>query len=117
MQGALIAIAGGAILPYSMAVFAARFGDKKDIADPGVLRELANQVGLDATEFDRGLADAGALTTIEANSDELNERGGFGVPTMFVGDSMIFGSDRMPLVEFSLGQASERTFVLPGHHG
>jgi 2-hydroxychromene-2-carboxylate isomerase len=28
----------------------------------------------------------------------LIDRGGFGVPTFFVGDDMYFGNDRLPLV-------------------
>ena len=54
---------------------------------------------------------------VRANVDELIGRGGFGSPTLFVGDHMFFGNDRMPLVEFALGQASGRAFVMPGQHG
>jgi 2-hydroxychromene-2-carboxylate isomerase len=35
---------------------------------------------------------------LKANTDEVIARGGFGSPTIFVGDDMYFGNDRLPLV-------------------
>ena len=35
---------------------------------------------------------------LRANTDELIARGGFGSPTLFVGNAMFFGNDRLPLV-------------------
>ena len=42
---------------------------------------------------------------LRANTDELIARGGFGSPTMFVGNSMFFGNDRLPLVQAALEAA------------
>ena len=40
---------------------------------------------------------------LRENTDELNARGGFGSPTIFVdGDDMYFGNDRLPLVAEAL---------------
>ena len=40
------------------------------------------------------------------NTDELIARGGFGSPTLFVGDKMFFGNDRLPLVRAALESRS-----------
>jgi 2-hydroxychromene-2-carboxylate isomerase len=45
------------------------------------------------------------------------ELGGFGVPSMVVGDDLFFGNDRMPLVEAALIRAADIRLVLPGQHG
>lgn len=102
---------------YSDAVFSAYFGLGRDIADADVLAELAGLAGLDRQEFARALTEPAHAAQLQANIELLAQRGGFGVPTMFVGDRMFFGSDRMPLVEFALGQSSDRTFIMPGQHG
>ncbi len=39
---------------------------------------------------------------LEANTDELMRRGGFGSPTIFIGDDMYFGNDRLPLLAEAL---------------
>ena len=116
MRGAVVAIDAACIVPYSRAVFGAYFGAGDDITDPVVLRRIADTVGMDGAEFETRLPTDAALNVLRANADELIERGGFGSPTMFVGDAMFFGNDRMPLVEFALGQASGRRFVVPGDH-
>jgi 2-hydroxychromene-2-carboxylate isomerase len=74
-------------------------------------------VGFERDVFDTGLRSPDVLQQVKDSSRSLLERGGFGSPTMFVGESMFFGNDRMPLVEFALGQTSGRTFVMPGQHG
>ena len=103
----------GLAAEWSDAVFAAYFGLGRDIADPQVLGELADTVGLDPTALDANPA----TDVIVGHEDRLLEQGGFGTPTMIIEDVLLFGNDRMPLVEFTLGQRSDMTFVMPGQHG
>jgi 2-hydroxychromene-2-carboxylate isomerase len=49
--------------------------------------------------FAEGLAWPGIAAELAANTRELTERGGFGVPTFFLGDAMFFGNDAIPLLE------------------
>ena len=51
------------------------------------------------------------------NVARLLERGGFGTPTLLVGDDLYFGNDRMPLVEIALARAGGMRLVMPGEHG
>ncbi len=105
LRGALVALEHGCIAPYSRAVFASYFGDDLDISRDEVLRPIVERVGLDAAEFFERIARPDHKEAIRANTDECIRRGGFGSPTMFVGDDMYFGNDRLPLVEHALRRA------------
>ena len=105
----------GLIKEYSEEVFKAFFSDSKDISDKNVLLAISEKIGLNGN-FEDYLDDHSLDLTIEENSKELAQRGGYGSPTMFVENQMFFGNDRMNLVEFAIGQASGRVLVIPGHH-
>jgi 2-hydroxychromene-2-carboxylate isomerase len=102
LRGALVALEHGRISSYSGAVFASYFGDDLDISRDEVLRPLVERVGLDPTEYFDRINRADYKERIRANTDECVRRGGFGSPTMFVGDDMYFGNDRLELVERAL---------------
>ena len=98
-------------------VFDAYFSDLKDIANNDILIEIATKIELDLNGFQSAIDSGQNIDQLKENTSELLEKGGFGSPTMFVGDDMYFGNDRMPLVEFSIGGASGKILVLPGQHG
>lgn len=102
MRGAFVAEEHGKISPYSRRVFEAYWGEDLDISQDAVLREIVSEVGLDQSEFFAKIAAPEYKAKLKATTDELIERGGFGSPTMFVGDSMFFGNDRLVLVEHAL---------------
>lgn len=116
-RGAVVAVEAGKAVPYCDAAFRACFEDGADLDDPAVVAAIAARAGLEPGRFAAAVGDAATLRAVEAWSDELVARGGFGSPTMFVGDDMYFGNDRMPLVELALNQAAERPLVAPGAHG
>ena len=115
--GALFALEANKIADYSGLVFDAYFADLKDIANNDILTEIATNLELDLQGFQSAIDSIQSVEQLKKNATELVERGGFGSPTMFVGDDMYFGNDRMPLVEFSIGRASGKILVLPGQHG
>ena len=45
---------------------------------------------------------------LRASTDELIQRGGFGTPTMFLGDEMYFGNDRLCMVDHVLSRLAAR---------
>ena len=102
MRGALVALDEGCLVPYARAVFEAYWGDLKDISQDEVLTAICDEVGLDSSSFLARIAEDAIKARLRANTDELIERGGFGSPTIFVGTSMFFGNDRLPLVERAL---------------
>ena len=114
--GAFFAVEANKIAEYSALVFDAYFADLKDIANNDILIEIATKIELDLNGFQSAIDSIECVEQLKNNAKELVERGGFGSPTMFVGDDMYFGNDRIPLVEFSIGRASGKILVLPGQH-
>ena len=102
LRGALVALEHERISSYSRAVFASYFGDDLDISRDEVLQPIVERVGLDPREYFEKINRSEYKDRIRANTDECVRRGGFGSPTMFVGDDMYFGNDRLELVERAL---------------
>ena len=98
-RGAVVAVASGQAFAYLSAMFAALFAANRPIEQRSVVDDRAT------------------LTEVEANGNNLLARGGFGTPTLLVGDDLYFGNDRLPLVEAALARQGEMRLVLPGAHG
>ena len=107
LRGALVALEHGKISTYSHAVFAAYWDSDRDISRDDVLRDIVGEIGLDAVEYFEKIAAPAYKERIRANTDECVRRGGFGSPTIFVGDSMFFGNDRLVLVEHELAKTGD----------
>jgi 2-hydroxychromene-2-carboxylate isomerase len=105
MRGAFHALDRDRLVPYAKAVFEAYWRDDRDIADKAVLRGCAEEAGLDGAAYLDAIAGQDAKDRLRQATDELIARGGFGSPTMFIGDDMYFGNDRLPLVEAALKRA------------
>ena len=98
MRGAFTALDEGKLVPYATAAFEAYWGDDRDIAREEVLADIAASAGLERQRFFAAIETDACKARLRANTDELIARGGFGSPTMFVGNAMFFGNDRLPLV-------------------
>ncbi len=86
------------MLPFARGVFEAYWGHDRDISQDEVLRDICLGAGIDADALLQGIGTGPIKDQLKANTEELIRRGGFGSPTMFVGDDMYFGNDRLPLV-------------------
>lgn len=102
MRGAFVALDEGKLVPYATAAFEAYWGGDLDISKDEVLAEIATTAGLDRQRFFAGIETAACKARLRADTDELIARGGFGSPTIFVGEHMFFGNDRLPLVRAAL---------------
>ncbi len=105
MRGAFVALDEGRLVPYATAAFEAYWGNDLDIAQEAVLADIATRAGLERQRFFSGIETDSCKARLRANTDELIARGGFGSPTIFVGDQMFFGNDRMPLIKAALETA------------
>ncbi len=78
--------------------FRAAWAESQDLSDPDVLAELASEVGVQqdpvATASDRGIRQA-----LKTQTKALIDRGGWGVPTFIVDDVVLFGHERLAIVE------------------
>ncbi len=105
MRGAFVALDEDKLVPYAAAAFAAYWGDDRDLSKEDVLADIAKRAGIERQHFFAGIETESCKTRLRANTDELIARGGFGSPTIFVGNDMFFGNDRMPLVKAALEAA------------
>ena len=92
-------------LAFAEAAFKAYFQDDRDISQDAVLADLCQQLGIDAEAFAQGIAQADIKDQLKHNTSEAIQRGAFGVPTVFVGDDMYFGNDRLHLVRSAVLRA------------
>jgi 2-hydroxychromene-2-carboxylate isomerase len=105
-RGALIAIEDGRGAEYVSAIFAAIWGQPEDLSQRPVLIDVLNRAGFDGQRFlERASSDA-VMTGLESATTSAAERGVFGAPTMFIGDEMFFGNDRLDFVVEALRSAT-----------
>jgi len=115
--GAAVAPPSGAGIDYCLNVFRAYFSAGADITNPDVLANCAADAGIAEAEFREALKQTGPHEQVADWTQELVRQGGFGTPSMFVGDELFFGKDRIPLVDWRISPISDATFVMPGQHG
>ena len=102
MRGAFVALEHDKLVPYATAAFEAYWSNDRDLSKEDVLADIAAAAGLERQRFFAGIESDACKAKLRTNTDELIDRGGFGSPTMFVGSSMFFGNDRLPLVRAAL---------------
>ena len=105
-RGALVAIEDGRGAEYVTAIFAAMWGKPEDLSQRPVLFDILSRAGFDGQRL---IERAGAETSIaklDAETNAAAERGVFGAPTIFVGDQMFFGNDRLDFVVDALRSAA-----------
>ena len=94
----------GAVEAYSRRLFQAIFVEGRAIAEEDLI-DFAGNVGLDAQAFRAQLADPATAGMHEAALQEAHRRGAFGVPTVFLGERMFWGNDRLVLLEHFIKKA------------
>ncbi len=102
MRGAFVALDEGKLVPYATAAFEAYWGQDRDIGREDVMADIAAKAGLERQHFFSSIETDACKSRLRTNTDELIARGGFGSPTIFVGEQMFFGNDRLPLVRAAL---------------
>jgi 2-hydroxychromene-2-carboxylate isomerase len=98
LKAARLALAGeqeGWIADFSRAVYAANFGEERDITDDDLLRSLLTRVGADADKAMAAASTPENKAALKAQTDEAIARGIFGAPSFTVGDELFWGNDRL----------------------
>jgi 2-hydroxychromene-2-carboxylate isomerase len=84
------------------ALLAPIWEDGLDISSPQAIGAALGAAGFDADDlFARAQTDA-VKQGLAANTDAVVERGAFGIPTVWVGDEMFFGKERLGQIEEEL---------------
>ena len=86
------------MVKFATAVFEAYWSRQEDISQDAVLADICEATGINVRAFFDGIAQQPIKDQLKANTEEVIRRGGFGSPTMFLGDDMYFGNDRLSLV-------------------
>lgn len=101
-RGALVAGDEGREAEYVNAISPAVYGKPVDLSQPSELLAVLERAGFDGARLiDRARAPEYA-EKLQSSTQEAAERGVFGSPTMFVGDEMFFGNDRLDFVAQAL---------------
>lgn len=91
---------GEAAVPgLARALFRAYWAEDRDVSDPAVIAEVAQQAGFDGSSVVTAASEQETKDTLRASTEEAAERGAFGAPSFFVGDALFWGNDRLTLLE------------------
>lgn len=99
MRGAHAAIKMGVIDTYIEAVVSAMWEQQLDMGQMEVLTGVLDAAGLPTADIVRESQTPEVKQALMDATQELIDRGGFGIPTFFVGAGMFFGKDRLREVE------------------
>ncbi|WP_372740922.1 2-hydroxychromene-2-carboxylate isomerase [Neptunomonas sp.] len=102
MRGALWAISENRIEEYNQAMYQAAWAEGKDLSSADVLIDTLNKAGFDADAVMQAITRPEVKQALITSTQEAAARGVFGAPTMFVGDDIYFGQDRVDWVERAL---------------
>jgi 2-hydroxychromene-2-carboxylate isomerase len=80
-------------------LFRAYWSESQDITDGGVLAKLASELGLNGAALVAQTEQQAVKDKLRAHTDDAISRGAFGAPTIYVGDQMFVGNDRLNFVE------------------
>ena len=99
MRGAYAARKLGLFDRYIEAVVSGMWEKQLNMGEMEVFAKVLGEAGLPATDLYRESQQADVKQALMTATQELIDRGGFGIPTFFVGDAMFFGKDRLREVE------------------
>ncbi len=88
---------------YLRAAFHAMWVEPQNLNDAAVAAGVLGAAGFDPAEVMGWVGDAEVKAALRATTEEAIARGAFGAPTMFVGQQMFFGQDRLDFVREALG--------------
>ena len=116
-QRALTAAPAEAVPAMALSLFATYWANDEDPTTDAAITAAAQAAGVDAAPI-LGAIDAPATKDkLRATTGEAVARGAFGAPSLFVGDALFWGNDRLVLLERHLsksGARSPRPYRRPG---
>jgi 2-hydroxychromene-2-carboxylate isomerase len=102
MRGAIAAARSGVFAAYVEAMMAATWEEGLNIGDVEAVSARLSAAGLDGAALMAMTADPEIKAELIANTENAVARGAFGIPTLFVGDEMFFGKERLAQVAAAL---------------
>lgn len=102
MRGAIWAEREGCLEDYNRTMFEACWVDGRNLNDPDEIMRTLTSSGFDAKAVSEAIQETEIKLALINTTQEAVDRGIFGVPTMFIGDAMHFGQDRLDWVDRAL---------------
>lgn len=87
---------------YVTTIFQAMWVDALNLGDPAVLGKVLAKAGFDPQQLLALSAEQAVKDRLKATTEEAVQRGVFGAPSMFVGNELFFGQDRLDFVAEAL---------------
>lgn len=91
----LIAEEEGLLQAYVIEVMRKEWAEGRNIGEEDVLLEVGEEIGLGRGLIKRAIENQDLHDQLDANWEEAQAKGVFGVPTFEVGDQMFWGNDRI----------------------
>ena len=88
------------------AIFDGYWGSSAPLATVDEVVAVLNGAGVSGPDLVGRIDDPALNAALDAATDEAAGRGVFGAPTLYVGDEMFFGNDRLDFVRASLERAA-----------
>ena len=90
---------GLSVEPFALALFRAYWAENQDVTGDAAISAAATSAGLDGPAIVAAIDAPETKDHLRATTDEAIKRGAFGAPSMFVGDALFWGNDRLHLLE------------------
>ncbi|WP_281029225.1 DsbA family protein [Rhizobium deserti] len=91
----------------TLALYRACWSEGNTLATKVAILAAITAAGLDPSAIAERIDAPDVIRQLDANTDEACERGVFGSPTVFVGDTMFFGNDRLDFIREELAHLEE----------
>lgn len=91
----------------TLALYRACWSEGKVLANVDDVLSAISAAGLDPTPIAARIDAPDVVAQLDANTDEAAERGVFGSPSMFVGETLFFGNDRVDFVREELARLED----------
>ena len=85
----------GALRRFALTAMQMAFREGLDLGEAEAVRAVAERSGLGGDEVAEAISDAEVKAALRAANDEAVARGVFGVPTVRVGATLLWGDDRL----------------------
>lgn len=106
-RGALVAERGGRLMDYVEAGLHHMWEAPKNMSDPEIYAEAMSESGFDGAALVEGAQDAAIKQQLIDNTSAAVDRGAFGIPTLYVGEEMFFGKERLDQVEAAIAAPAD----------
>lgn len=99
MRGAFAAAEKGKLTEYNHEMFRLYWTEGRDLSNDDVLREAVAGVGIDPEWFIARIGEQEIKDRLREETSKAAARGAFGAPTIFIGEKMFWGNDRLDFVD------------------